>query len=477
MKKKIILFILLLIIPFIVYAEEGPFSKVFTAEEVAYSFDMVDYNNGYAFLDSLEDGYHLRYYDGKGELKKDITYDSQTMAYTIFNLNDNLYVILNKYNDGNYVVSYDKDLNQIKEFKFADYFYPPTIYMSSLPMAAVLHIKYKENVIIKDNKIHLPDWQMNVIYVLPADLSSKEEISFTEDEKDSYLEEYYPVYAKLLNIMDLDPEFESSLTLNFSTPVIFNDNYILVSKTLQTCPDNKIAEPYQEMDKLRKYFEECHTSTLNLYDKDYNLLWSKEMNDKTYTILYTEFLDNYILVSLIEKDNNVLQVYDLEGNLIQEFATDNVGEVYGSITKTKNGFSTTISNLNVLKNITVIFADGEPIEHNEVYIFSNPIEKETDGHGSINVKTRAFPGETVEIEVEPANGFVLGELKVVDEDGNEIAVEGNRFIMANKKVTVIANFVTGNPNTNTQSILFISILAIICGLVFISQKRKLNFLK
>ncbi len=53
MKKKIILFILLLIIPFIVYAEEGPFSKVFTAEEVAYSFDMVDYNNVYAFLNSL----------------------------------------------------------------------------------------------------------------------------------------------------------------------------------------------------------------------------------------------------------------------------------------------------------------------------------------------------------------------------------------------------------------------------------------
>ena len=84
----------------------------------------------------------------------------------------------------------------------------------------------------------------------------------------------------------------------------------------------------------------------------------------------------------------------------------------------------------------------------------------------------------VTIGIEPNIGFVLGELLVVDEYGNEIPVENNTFVMPSSKVTVKAIFVPLiNPNTSSRGIFIFSMITVVCGVLFISYKKKLNFLR
>ena len=116
-------------------------------------------------------------------------------------------------------------------------------------------------------------------------------------------------------------------------------------------------------------------------------------------------------------------------------------------------------------------------EYNEIYVLNNPIETATSGKGSINTPTRAFPGETVTIEVTPEKGYTLSELIVIDEAGNQLKVTNNTFVMGASKVTVRAVFVPENPNTGNVYIILICLVATLTGIACLFQKRKLDFLK
>ena len=77
----------------------------------------------------------------------------------------------------------------------------------------------------------------------------------------------------------------------------------------------------------------------------------------------------------------------------------------------------------------------------------------------------------------PEKGYVLGELLVFDEEGHQIPVENNTFVMGTSKVTVRAVFVPENPNTGNFYVILICLIAAISGIVLITQKKKLDFLK
>ena len=101
------------------------------------------------------------------------------------------------------------------------------------------------------------------------------------------------------------------------------------------------------------------------------------------------------------------------------------------------------------------------------------IKTETDGNGQIKVeKEIAAGGEVIRFTVEPAEGYVLGELKVIDADGNVINVESNSFTMPNANVTIVASFVKINPNTSDIALTLALTGLIVSGILMVYSYKK-----
>jgi hypothetical protein len=121
--------------------------------------------------------------------------------------------------------------------------------------------------------------------------------------------------------------------------------------------------------------------------------------------------------------------------------------------------------------------DDTPIGELTYYSIKPSIETPTIDHGRIIVPANALAGETVTIEVKPDKGYTLGELIVMDANGNKLPVTNKTFVMGTSKGTVSALFVPENPNTGNLYVILICLIAAISGIVLITQKKKLDFLK
>ena len=64
----------------------------------------------------------------------------------------------------------------------------------------------------------------------------------------------------------------------------------------------------------------------------------------------------------------------------------------------------------------------------------------TDSNGSVTAKEYAIAGETVTLNVSPAENYALESITVTDADGGSVTVENNQFTMPAKAVTVSATF-------------------------------------
>ncbi len=480
--KKIIMFLILLLMPVVVSANDGPFSKAFSTNDASYTFYSTPFKEGYVFVEvGKEDSSrtYLRYYDNKGELKKEIEYAQGDYVYTLFTIGDYLYVL--KSSPGwfnNRILRYDSNFNLLKELTFeSDEFNP--FERQNQNESLIYHINYRESISLKDGKIYLPDWYNEYIAVIEEDLSSSTIIDLrylSEEEWYATLNEHYPVYSVLTRLEENFEPLNHSLTMYYATPVIYNDDYYFVNTRQNNCKIDSTIE------------NECFEDKIFLLDKEYNIIWEKELATEIAAVQYAIMLDDYIVVSVLSINNNYLQVYDYEGNLVQEFSTGSPYKIYGALYKTPDGFAATVSNKNPLffikedetSHMDFIYDDmlDQPLnEYNEIYVFNNPIETATSGKGSINTPTRAYPGETVTIEVTPEKGYTLSELIVIDEAGNQLKVTNNTFVMGASKVTVRAVFVPENPNTGNVYIILICLVATLTGIACLFQKRKLDFLK
>ena len=61
-------------------------------------------------------------------------------------------------------------------------------------------------------------------------------------------------------------------------------------------------------------------------------------------------------------------------------------------------------------------------------------------NGSVTAKEYAIAGETVTLNVSPAENYALESITVTDADGGSVTVENNQFTMPAKAVTVSATF-------------------------------------
>ena len=140
-----------------------------------------------------------------------------------------------------------------------------------------------------------------------------------------------------------------------------------------------------------------------------------------------------------------------EGNTQEEISQITI-DVTGGVFQSTNG-ETVIS-----EDFTGIISGGKYTHHVTKYVKEGYVEVEEDGmiavypvrkitieereNGNVAVsKEEGKVGDEIEINATPNKDCILLNVTVTDADGNEIAVNNNKFTMPNSDVTVRANFV------------------------------------
>lgn len=123
-------------------------------------------------------------------------------------------------------------------------------------------------------------------------------------------------------------------------------------------------------------------------------------------------------------------------------------------------------------------AGVRPLVSIDAETFIYKITAKTDGNGSIKPSSDTeSTGNEVTFTVTPNKGYVLGEVKVIDEDGNVITFTDYKFTMPNANVVIEATFVPSNPDTADRNIIIAVILIIVGTFVIITSNKKVSWLK
>ncbi len=102
------------------------------------------------------------------------------------------------------------------------------------------------------------------------------------------------------------------------------------------------------------------------------------------------------------------------------------------------------------------------------------ITPKVQGEGEIKVIDRSAAGGEVTFEVTPKEGYVLSVVKVTDAAGNVITFTDYTFTMPSSDVTIEAVFVPGNPNTTDIAIMGIIIVGILFGAIAVINYKKVK---
>ncbi len=193
-----------------------------------------------------------------------------------------------------------------------------------------------------------------------------------------------------------------------------------------------------------------------------------EINDFLFVLYETEIPNG---VGYYEEPINPERYYsiivlDTDGSLVTEYALDNEelkGSEFHNIIQSDDGLIIAGEIHSEDKAANAIIA--------ELSIVFN-IETKTDGNGTIKASsTTEHSGNQVTFEITPKEGYVLGEVKVTDSNGNVVIFTDYTFTMPNADVLIEATFVPENPNTVDKiSLLIITIFAL--GLVIINNNKK-----
>ena len=123
------------------------------------------------------------------------------------------------------------------------------------------------------------------------------------------------------------------------------------------------------------------------------------------------------------------------------------------------------------------------------------IEADTNGHGTIEVVSSSRIDEEVTVSVNPEEGYVLGELLVITDSGEEMTLNeseyttnadgtiiiNSKFVMPSDNITVLASFkkenptiidLIQNPETRDNILLFIAVLIISSTITIVLYKKE-----
>lgn len=225
---------------------------------------------------------------------------------------------------------------------------------------------------------------------------------------------------------------------------------------------------YIELDKsgyIVRFYDENDNYRYGYFDKNLNLVFSSS---------YSFYVTDYYFLSF-DDDNGLVKLYDRSGKYSGDIILPDGAYINFIFYSDKNNF-VFIGNL---------FSNSESSRMCQAYNYimyyykDNNIITKNDGNGDVvSNKDKAAVGEEVYITIHPNEGYYLKSLTVIDEDGNEIEVVDNKFIMPNSDVTIEVTFEKIEENPDTADIIFISIVALVaCGVVYFVNRKKIKFIK
>jgi len=481
----------------------GPYNKDFETplSGTYYPEEQTQYKDGYLFQDYDEENERclLSYYKANGEKIKSVNSE----CYYYLNVNgENIYAEYEVYNeDEDDYYSFFRVLNSNFEIiNTVPLEWDEELPDSQLPSYIVNSRDYFESRPIFDgDKVVLVDYNGKVT-VFSKDLKNKTTHQITEAE----IKKYFPDMSIISYVMG------TTTPRNYIIGGDHKDGYyvLLRSIVIDNCQPSTPPTPGKYLEQPNNEPSvECMNFKMGLYDDKHNLKWEKEY-DLDGIPQEARFANDYIIVVLtgVEKDSktgkyyqkqgNKIVVYDMKGNKVQEINSD-LGFNY--ITPTTKGFIVTqnscfgmikgmifesipVPHEQLRSPLEAIIGDklnpekGSSCESNhQVYSLELKIEtKVTKGKGTVTAVKSSKPGEPVTFTVTPAEGYVLGEVRVTDANGKTIVFKQNTFTMPNADVMIEAVFLPANPETKDIAIISILLISVISGGLFALYRKRLK---
>lgn len=413
----------------------------------------------YDFTIEDNDGYVTSAVDEnvRGVIRK-VTKDGQKIIWERFS-DDSIYLHLNQDKNYYYTVDYNVDYDTYGEIYFC---------------------RYEKSNGQKDECIKLDDSDKEIY---EAEIYTKEDVIYVSAlgkiSDDNYgAARFYTIKSdrsgmileKAENYADITPDVLKELT-DYRDQAIANKMYdIYPYKTENIIISNQFESKdafYIVGDAIK---DNITRGFIMKVDLDMNVIWVQKSEEGYHYFDASSTSTEYIAVGSYKDEveigeprnpDNVesyIFIYDSNGNLVETHdVAKEIGVTRADITSINNhGDAITLQAYAYDEN-------GEFSSYLTRYLPQYPIKTIVKGSGKIEVINKNYSGENITYIITPEKGYVLGMVKVYDEDGNVIEVTGNSFIMPASAVTIEAIFLPENPDTFKELSAITAFASVIIG--------------
>lgn len=292
-------------------------------------------------------------------------------------------------------------------------------------------------------------------------------------------------------------EFETNIDENvyyMTEEGIYIQSYISSTKTYHHYIINKelttITEIEEAPERIKKHNIDSVTDEIkqkfydfliekhNITEEDYIVDYVIESKNQYYSVIKKE--GNKYSIAYVDKEFSKADFIPIINNEINQTIQDRYaeGNIILELYSIDNGVIAFVGN--DLIGCPIAMVEYQACGMNtimQIYKEKYLIKTKTDNNGSITTKTiQADRGEKVEFSITPKEGYVLGEVKVIDIDGNIITFNDYTFTMPSNDVTIEVSFIKSekNPDTSDKLILTFLILFLIIFAFNIFSKKQIK---
>ncbi len=408
--------------------------------DISGIIDAVDTDNGFiavGFAGSEPVKYAVMFFNKDGSYNKMITYEN-TKLVKVLEDNGKYYAFgINEVLNGYVVIELDSKGSVVKTLE--------------IPVLNEVHVEEDDAfyVSVVDDNFYIFDfWYYSVYYStikVEKDLTAYEEIhqSNWDSEIVAAVDDYYNLHVFYQKyIFDGTPE-----NYEVTDSIPYKDGF-LVSNV--------------DWDDEKSYI---------YYEKDGRQIWKTKLDGVFVKSIIPFEAENVILISQNKwgTTEESIGVYDTNGKKIID---DDLANYYPEISDKEDYVPEFFIELN---NGFMIASSkyGDGFATRLMYFARTyDIIPKVEGKGTIEVINSSAPYKNVTFKVTPEDGYVLSEIKVIDDNGNVLIFKEDTFTMPSADVIIEAKFIVKNPNTKAGAIVVGIILMLSCVFMILFKKKR-----